>query len=321
MRRLAEPDATPEILVLRALKLGDLLVSVPALRGIRRARPEARIVLATPAWLEPLVDLLDAVDVLLPAEGLAEPLPVAPGRVETAIDLHGYGPQSRALCEALFPRRLVGFRAPGWAGPEYPVDVHERVRWASLVTAHGMPADSDDLRIRVPLQESVRPGCTVVHVGAFYGSRAWPVQRFAAVAADLSGRGAQVVLTGGAADRERAEQTAAMTGLPASAVLAGEIGLGQFAAVVASAALVITADTGAGHLASAYGRPSVVIFGPVPPEHWGPPPGPHVALTHAELRRGEPFADEPDPALLAVTIDEVLEAVASLPVDLPPTAG
>ena len=321
MHRLAEPDGTPEILVLRALKLGDLLVSVPALRGIRRARPEARIILATPAWLEPLVDLLDAVDVLLPTDGLDEPLPVAPGRVETAVDLHGYGPESRALCEALQPQHLAGFRAPGWEGPEYPVDVHERVRWASLVTAHGMPADPDDVRILVPEQASVRPGCTVVHIGAFYGSREWPVERFAAVAADLAGRGAEVVPTGGAADRERAEQTAALAGLPASAVLAGEIGVGAFAAVVAGAALVVTADTGAGHLASAYGRPSVVLFGPVPPEHWGPPPGPHVALTHAELRRGEPFVEEPDPALLAVTVDEVLEAVATLPVDLIRAAG
>ena len=321
MQRWGEPDGRPEVLVLRALKLGDLLVSVPALRGIRRARPEARIVLATPAWLEPLVDLLDAVDVLLPADGLDEPLPLPPGLIETAVDLHGYGPQSRARCEALRPQHLVGFRAPGWAGPEHPVDVHERVRWASLVTWHGMPADPDDLRIRVPEQGSVRPGCTVVHIGAFYGSREWPVERFAAVAADLAGRGADVVLTGGAADRGRAERTAALAGLPASAVLAGEIGVGEFAAVVAGAALVVTADTGAGHLASAYGRPSVVIFGPVPPEHWGPPPGPHVALTHAELRRGEPFVDEPDPALLAVTVDEVLAAVASLPVDLGPAGG
>jgi ADP-heptose:LPS heptosyltransferase len=81
---------------------------------------------------------------------------------------------------------------------------------------------------------------------------------------------------------------------------------------VADACLVVTADTGAGHLASAYARPSVVLFGPVPPRHWGPPPGPHIPLTHAELCRGEPFADDPDPALLAVSVDEVLAAVDTL---------
>ena len=314
MDRWGEADGRPEVLVLRALKLGDLLVSVPALRGIRRARPDARLVLAMPAWLEPVIELVDAVDVLLPTAGLDDLLPVPQGRVETAVDLHGHGPASRRLCEALEPQRLVGWRAPGWDGPEWPEDVHERVRWAGLVTAHGMPADPDDLAIRRPLVPSPRPGCAVVHVGAYYGSREWPVERFAAVAVGLAARGADVVLTGGDADRARAERTAALAGLPASAVLAGRLALEEFAAVIADAALVVTADTGAGHLASAYARPSVVIFGPVPPAHWGPPPGPHVALTHAELRRGEPFVDEPDPALLGVTVEEVLAAVDTLPV-------
>jgi len=314
MDRLPEPDGRPELLVLRALKLGDLLVSVPALRGIRRARPEARIVLAIPDWLEPLVELVDAVDVLLPTPGLDAPLAVAPGRIETAVDLHGHGPESRGLCEALQPQRLVGWRAPGWEGPEWQPDVHERVRWAGLVTAHGMPAAPDDLALRRPRVPSPYAGAAVVHVGAYYGSREWPVDRFAAVAADLAARGASVVVTGGAADRERAERTAALAGLPAAAVLAGRLALDEFAAAVADAAVVVTADTGAGHLASAYARPSVVLFGPVPPSQWGPPPGPHVALTHAELRRGDPFVDDPDPALLGVTVEEVLAAVDTLPV-------
>jgi ADP-heptose:LPS heptosyltransferase len=77
--------------------------------------------------------------------------------------------------------------------------------------------------------------------------------------------------------------------------------------------VLVTVDTGAAHLASAYGTPSVVLFGPAPPEVWGPPAdGPHVVLTDARLRRGAAFADDPDPALLAVTADEVVAAARSL---------
>jgi ADP-heptose:LPS heptosyltransferase len=311
MDRLGEPDGRPELLVLRALGLGDLLVAVPALRGIRRARADARIVLATSAWLEPVVELADAVDALLPTVELA-PLDIAPGRVETVVDLHGHGPRSRAVCEALRPRRLLGWRAPGWDGPEHPEDVHERERWASLVTAHGMPADPLDLALRRPDRASPRPGAAVLHVGAAFASREWPVERFGAVAAELRRRGLEIMVTGGERDVERGARVAALAGLPAEAVLAGQLPLLDFAAAVANAPLVVTADTGAGHLASAYARPSVVIFGPAPPEHWGPPPGPHIALTHAELRSGDPFVDEPDPALLAVTVDEVLAAVDTL---------
>ena len=45
---------------------------------------------------------------------------------------------------------------------------------------------------------------------------------------------------------------------------------------------------------------------------WGPPPGPHIALTHAELRRGDAFSADPDPALAAVDVDEVVAATDRL---------
>ena len=76
---------------------------------------------------------------------------------------------------------------------------------------------------------------------------------------------------------------------------------------------MISGDTGIAHLASAYGTPSVVLFGPVDPAQWGPPAdGPHVALAHPATRRGDRFVDEPDPALLAIGVEEVLAAAAAV---------
>jgi ADP-heptose:LPS heptosyltransferase len=313
VQQLKEPDGRPELLALRALKLGDLLVAVPAIHGLRRANPEHRLVLAVPGWLEPIVDLIDGVDALLPTPGLDHGLPLPPGRVDTAVNLHGKGQESRERLEALAPRRRVGHRSPGWDGPEWQDGILERVRWASLVSAHGMPADPEDIALLPARRPSPTPECVVVHVGAFYGSRAWPVERFAAVAADLTAAGQQVVVSGGGADRDRAEQTAALAQLPDSAVLAGRIGLDEFAALVAGASLLVSVDTGAAHLASAYRIPSVVIFGPAPPEEWGPPAdGPHVVLTDPSRRRGDAFAAEPDPALLSVTVEQVLAAAHRL---------
>lgn len=310
---LDEPDGRPELLALRALKLGDLLVAVPALHGIRRARPDHRLVLAVPRWLEEIVDLVEGVDALLPTPGFDHPLPLSAGRIDTAVNLHGNGPESRGLLEALQPRVRVGHRAPGWEGPPWQDGVLERERWARLVTAHGMPADSDDVALLPPSTASVAPGCVVVHVGAFYGSRQWPVDRFAHVVRELVAAGEQVILTGSESERPRALATADQAGVGAAAVQAGVLGLGEFAALVAEAALVITADTGAAHLASAYTRPSVVIFGPAPPEEWGPPRnGPHLVLTDATVRRGDAFGSTPDPALLAVSPEDVLAAASRL---------
>jgi ADP-heptose:LPS heptosyltransferase len=63
------------------------------------------------------------------------------------------------------------------------------------------------------------------------------------------------------------------------------------------------------HLATAYGRRSVILFGPASPRIWGPPPnGRHVALWHGVGER-ETLIDAPDPALLAITAAEVLAAI------------
>lgn len=305
-------DGRPELLALRALKLGDLLVAVPALRGLRRAFPDHRIRYAAQAWLEPIVALTGAVDELLPTHGLDEPLPVAPGTIDIAVNLHGNGAESRGRIEEIAPARRMGHRAPGWDGPPWRDGVHERHRWADLVRWHGVPADPLDNGLRVPDEASPHPDAVVVHVGAAYGSRLWPVDRFAAVAKALAGAGHHVVLTGSAGERARALAVATAAGLPQRSVVAGELPLERFAALVAASSLVVSADTGAAHLASAYTRPSVVLFGPAPVEEWGPPPGPHIVLTDASLRVGETFATEPDPALLAVTPDQVLAAAARL---------
>jgi ADP-heptose:LPS heptosyltransferase len=86
--------------------------------------------------------------------------------------------------------------------------------------------------------------------------------------------------------------------------------LQDLAALVARAELVLCGDTGVAHLASAYATPSVVLFGPTPPHRWGPPEdGPHDVLWHG-TGVGDPHDDEPDPALLRITVDEVLARVA-----------
>ncbi|HEY8590846.1 MAG TPA: glycosyltransferase family 9 protein [Naasia sp.] len=310
MKRLEDGDGRPELLALRALKLGDLLVAVPALHALRRGFPDHRMVLAVPGWLEPIAELVPA-DALLPTPGLDDPLPVPASRIDVAVNLHGNGGESAALLRALEPRRRLCHDTFGDEGPPWVDGILERKRWLRLVDWHGCPGDVDEVAIADP-GPGPHAGAAVVHVGAFYGSRLWPADRFAAVARSLRDRGLEVVLTGGAAEAERSAHVAALAGLPGSAVLAGRIDLRDMASAAAHAAILVSVDTGAAHLASAFGTPSVVLFGPAPPEEWGPPPGPHVVLTDPALRVGDSFGTEPDPALLAVTVGDVLDAADRL---------
>ncbi|MDJ0355358.1 glycosyltransferase family 9 protein [Paenarthrobacter sp. PH39-S1] len=305
-------DGRPEVLALRALKLGDLLVAVPALHALRRAYPGHRLIYAARAWLAPALALVGGVDTLLETQGLDEPLTLSPGRVDVAVNLHGSGPESLRRLDELAPARRIGHLGPGWEGPPWRSGLHERERWAALLRWHGIPADPLDYRLQPPTARNPLPGAAVIHVGAAYGSRLWPEDRFAAVARRLESAGQHVAFTGSEGERPRALRVAALAGLPDERVGAGMLGLGEFAAVIAGAAIVVSADTGAAHLASAYGRRSIVIFGPAPVSEWGPPPGPHIALTKEELRRGDVFSASPDPALLAVSVQDVLAAAREL---------
>jgi ADP-heptose:LPS heptosyltransferase len=291
-------SAPAPVLVLRALGLGDLLTATPALRGLRSAYPSRPIVLAAPGELAELARLSGAVDRVLPTAKLA---PVTwPGPPpQVAVNLHGCGPQSHRLLLATRPKTLMAYRhpeVPGLPGPDWD------------------PADPTAFGLAPPPPPSPGlAGTVVVHPGAKHGSRRWPAERFAAVARALARGGGQVVITGSAQERELAQRVAAAGGLPSDQVLAGGLSTLGLAGLVAHASLLVSGDTGIAHLATAFGTPSVVLFGPATPARWGPPPDRpcHVALWHGR-GVGDLFAPAPDPALLAITVDEVLAAAGQV---------
>ncbi len=301
------------ILVLRALGVGDLAAGVPALRALRAAFPDRTLALAAPAWLTPLIDLIGGVDRVVATAGLAA-LPAVPAP-ELAVNLHGRGPESHRLLRAVAPARLWAFanvEAGHSDGPTWAEEEHEVRRWCRLLSHYDVRADPADLSLAVP-REQVPRRATIVHPGAKSPARRWPTERFAAVARALAGRGHDVVVTGSAAEHGLARRVAHDAGLPPTAVLAGDTGLDELAALVAHARLLVSGDTGVAHLATAYGTPSVVLFGPVPPRRWGPPPDRprHRAIWHGtRAEPGDTLDPGVHPALLRVSVGEVLAAAA-----------
>ena len=132
--------------------------------------------------------------------------------------------------------------------------------------------------------------------------------RYVRLTRDLVERGYDVRITGGPSEERLAAAVAARAGLPRRAVTVG-LGLVELAQLVQRSRLVVCCDTGLAHLATAYDTPSVVLFGPVSPSRWGPPDEPwHRALWHGTP--GDPHGATPEAGLLAITADEVLDAVA-----------
>lgn len=301
------------VLVLRALGLGDLLTGIPALRGLRRAVPAARIVLATPEPLGPLALFSGAVDEVLPTGGLGQlDWPGPPPDV--AVNLHGSGPESIADLCSLSPGCLISHRNteyPWVKGPPWRDELHEVDRWCALLGSAGISCDPNDLSLGRPDGYPRRTGVVVIHPGAAAASRRWPADRFAAVAEALADTGHRVVVTGSTAERSLAETVAVQAGLPESAVLAGELDVLGMLALISDCQLLICGDTGVGHIATATGTPSVVLFGPTPPSRWGPRgSGPHITVWTGDC--GDPHADRPHPGLLLITPSRVLEATRQI---------
>ncbi|HEU4672369.1 MAG TPA: glycosyltransferase family 9 protein, partial [Candidatus Limnocylindrales bacterium] len=291
-----------EIVVVRALALGDLLCAVPFLRALRGRFPDARVTLVGLPWAAALVDRFsDYLDAFVPFPGWpgipetppdarrAERFLRASRRhpADLAIQAHGSGRHINSFVAALGARGAAGFHPPGQPAPDggpwlpYPTDRPEIRRLLALAAALG--ADAGDERLEWPLREDddeavaaalapdrLQPGdFAVVHPGASRLVGRWPAARFAAVADAISRRGLRIVLTGSLGETATTAEVAARMSAPALD-LAGRTSLGPLAAVLAGARLLVSNDTGVAHLAEAVGTPTVRIFRASDPRRWGP---------------------------------------------------
>jgi len=293
--------APRRIAIFRALQLGDMLCSVPALRALRAAAPQAHIALIGLPWAQSFVeryaDLVDELIVFPGAAGFPEQPETDEGlpafrewmraqRFDLAIQLHGSGGIANDLLLEFGANAYAGFVQPDERPREgvfidWPDDLPEPERYLALMSALG--AETPERQLSFPLCE--RDGdeyaslvaahgieaerLVLVHPGAQLPSRRWPVERFAEVADRLAADGWQIAITGTAAE---ASLTGAVLGaMTAPALhLAGSTSLGGLAALVAHARLVVCNDTGISHIAAAMATASVVVASGSDTRRWAP---------------------------------------------------
>jgi len=303
--------APERILVKQVNWLGDLVMSTPALRAVRRAFPAARLSVLIKAELASFFDGAAWLDEVIPYRvgralgGLADQRHVVAEIRSRRFDLAILFPRSfeSAFWATLarVPRR-VGFAADGRG----LMLTHKTPRPAALFRSHqvydylyllrqtlGIDGDRTEIAPDVHgphrtamaewlVERRRRSGPLIaLAVAAAYGpAKEWPVARYAALVDRLAERhGADCVLVGAPTERPRCELVASAS-RHRPLIAAGETNVGQAVALLAQCSGFAGNDSGAMHVAGALGIPTVGIFASTDPQRTGPL-GPHAqALYH-----------------------------------------
>ena len=310
-----DPSQLREVLVLRLDRIGDVLMSLPALADLRAALPHARIRLAVGRWSAEIAQSAPVDEVMVWSaswagradEGAEGALALArkaaalrARRPDLAIDLQG-DVRALMLMRLTGARLRAGYANTGGASMlTHVVPLDETVSWqeqnrraVAAILGERPPAPridplgSADRELAARLLASLglaslRP-LVGIHPSGGRLVKQWEVARWGAVAARLQQEfGASVLVTGSAADAPLAQALAAHL-KPAPVDLSGRLSVREMLALVERLDLFLSPDTGPMHMACAVGTPSVSVFGPSDPARYfsggsGAPGSRHVVV-------------------------------------------
>ena len=333
------------ILIIKPSSLGDIVMALPALSALHRSFPNAKI-----SWLirpefapllknHPSLTETIAFDRRFLGKAWHNPQALAcllslirrlrRGKFDAVIDLQG----------------LFRTASLAWlSGSQYRLGMANARELAHIFYTHQVPQDDDcihmvdyylktvqavgaskfDVQFVLPVDDSaaesagkllknhdIKTDSYAVFVpGSANKSKCWPGHNFAALADKISSQfGLSIIATGAASENSVVERLRNLANVPI-ANFAGATSLSELVALLKAARLVISNDTGPGHIAAALGVPLVMIFGPSNPARLRPYRRPETVLAVEPFGRGLKFhSSSPAYAIEAITVDEVYQKV------------
>jgi ADP-heptose:LPS heptosyltransferase len=323
----------PRLLFIRAERIGDVLVSVPVLRAVRRRYPGARIDLlvsqanypvrfAVSPWVDRVWRYQKR---LAPTVGLVRQLRAA--GYDLAVDLsHDRSVTCRLAARWSGAPRILGllYGEPGFLTHAVPAldprRVHIVRRLAELLLPFGVNPETEDLRLEYrltdadrelararipPLTRAYRLG---VNISARGPEKQWGWENFATAIQNLRQLDPRfdIMVFGSPEDRVQVEAIAAASGAAAVPPLPS---FHEFAAVINACDLLLTPDTCTVHLAAAWRIPLVGLFHDDPAMlPWTPYQTPHRAIVHQG-----PSAEVPPLRVVRAMADLIAECFPPAP--------
>jgi len=298
-------DASCRNILVRGVNwIGDSVMTLPALRALRKSLPESRISLLVKPWVSAVFDHDPDIDEILFYDAAHTGMT---GRMKLAWMLHKKKFCSAILFQNAFDAALITFLAGIKSSAGYDRDgrgflltekvpvpgddkkEHQIFYYLNLLTQLGISAPYSDPYIHLSIDERLRARDMVkgmkrpllgINPGATYGSaKRWFPERFAEIANwFISDTGGSVVLFGGSKEVAIADDIYKQV-IPdfrtsqSLISLAGKTSLRDLISLIAECDVFLTNDSGPMHIAYAVKTPLVALFGSTDPLLTGPPPG------------------------------------------------
>jgi len=340
------------IAISKYVGMGSIIQATPLIRSLRGAFPAAAIIFVTGTTCRRMVERLEHVDRIITVDDrglfslarttLRTIAQLVRANVDLYFDLEVYSSYASVIALMSLARNRVGFfrlsaqHKQGnythlmYFNPRHPIR-YVYLQLGRLVGCDPIEPDRlglisifapdrEEVAQRIELISEASRGYLVVNPNAsdLLIERRWPAEKFADLVERLLTRyGLPVVLIGAPAERSYVTALANRVALSRDRVvnLAGELSLGGLFALLDGARCVVTNDTGPMHMSWALGTPTVGLFGPGDPAHYGWV-APQVQIVYKPIycspcvyEVNEPPCRGNNVCMKRITVEDVLEAV------------
>jgi len=329
-----------KILLLQLKRIGDLILTTPAIAALRERFPEAQLTLVVSNECAELLPAISNVERILIARRNLRDLSlfftVAASKFDYCVD---FTRNDRSASLALLSgarRRVVSYRVSEQSitrARAYTDFVSVRMRDMhtidynlALIKPLGAHGGSTAPHLDVPQSAyekadalrdkwKITKPYVVLHPGSARQEKLWEPQRWTEII-DYFGRdnGVDLLLTSGSSHDEQAHVTAIKKNTQKKIIdLSGKTDLFTLAALIGQARLLVTVDSAPVHLAAATRTPQVILFGPTNPFHWRPRESPAAVLHGKSTAPVTEFSPlRPRLPMTEISTDAVIGAMDSL---------
>lgn len=281
------------ILIIRLGSIGDILLTTPLIRMIKKQIDGVEIDFLIKRSFVPLVQENPHINQIIQFNGSCDKVRlwnmirhIRNSGYDAILDLQNNQRSFLIRCfsgvriqRCFHPKRIRRFLLVYFKANFYGKSVPVSSRYLKTLAKWGIVDDGAGLEFFIDRQSENRmidrlrkkqfnkEKILVLAPGAAHNTKRWPITGFAEAGNFFAQRGMSVIIVGGQGDTSLSEELVQLIDFPVTNY-SGQLSLSETGALIKHSELIITNDTGVAHMGAAFRRKLVVIFGPTT-HHFG----------------------------------------------------